>query len=173
MLSTPILVLILSISSAFAAPHFPASVSKRLEPCAPTLQEQVFVAELGWYSDVDCKEYISGECQYAPKGITDGSPGEYGCGSTEMPEKTPFYASVITSDFDNVQILFTRDQTCPPDGPGAVFATLVDNRSCVQMNLAGGTPGLALFLHGGSGINRASNLTTRANPKCTGFNIES
>lgn len=135
------------------------------------------IADIGYYSDHDCTEKIGHNCVYTVQAIADGAPGSYGCNPGLLPSTTPFYAKVEESPYNEMQIVFTRDQTCPPNGPGAVFATLIDNRSCVAMNLGGGEPGVSVFPHGGSGIARREEppaaLARRADPKCKGFNIES
>lgn len=52
-----------------------------------------------------------------------------------------------------------------------MFATLVDNASCVQFNLGGDAPGISIFPKGGSEIARL--IEKRADPKCDSFTIES
>ena len=174
--SQPLLALALWLSAAIAAPSFPARLVARDGPddCAPTTGDdpvQPYVADIGYYSDKDCTERLSSVCVYSYQSVIDAGPGNYGCNPGILPSTTPFWAKVEDSPFDEIQLIFTRDQTCPPNGPGAVFATLIDNASCVEFNLGGDAPGVTVFPNGGSGI--ARQIGKRADPKCDGFTVES
>jgi len=114
--------------------------------CGPTstppdagdgFKDQPYVADVRFYSDKDCTQNTGHVCLYAPKSVVEGGSGLHGCNPGLLPATTPFYARVEDSPFDEMQLVFTRDQTCPPNGPGAVFATLIDNKSCVEFNLVG------------------------------------
>jgi hypothetical protein len=178
--SKSILSLAFIVSTAFAAPAFLAYLVKPLasrdgpDSCGPTLGDDPYAADVGFYSDKDCNDKIAFICVYTYKEVADGGPGGYSCNPGLLPDTTPFFAKVEDSPYDQMQIVFTRDQSCPPTGPGAVFATLIDNASCVEMNLGGDAPGISIFPNGGSGIARdLQPITKRADPKCDGFTIES
>jgi hypothetical protein len=67
MLSPSLLVIVFSMSTAFAVPSFPAFLSKRLEPCAPTLEGQIFVAEIG-FCQQDQMQNMSESCSIRAMG---------------------------------------------------------------------------------------------------------
>jgi len=175
-----ILSLALFASAAIAVPSFPTTPYNPLlmardgpDNCDPAVGDQPYIVDIGFYSDKDCNEKVSHLCLYAIKEAVDGGSGHYSCSaSNSLPSTTPYWAKVEDSPFQEMQLVFTRDQTCPPNGPGAVFATLIDNANCVEFNLGGQTPGITVFPHGGSGIARAD-IEKRANAKCSGFTIES
>lgn len=136
----------------------PPLVLPRQGGCAPTASNDVYadqplITEVGFYSDMNCNDRIGGSCLYVPQVFIDGGPGSYGCAPPSLPD-APFYFKVDSSEFSALQVLFTRDQSCPPDGPGAVYITLVDNQSCVQSNLGGDAPGVSVYPNGGAGITR-------------------
>lgn len=108
----------------------------RQEPgvCGPTaINGDPFAALVGYYADQDCTQYLHGSCIY---GYCDGE-GCYGCYPANPPATTHYYAKIIETAYDSIQLIYTQDQTCPPNGPGAVFATLIANARCVQMNVGG------------------------------------
>lgn len=117
---------------------------------------QIFVADVGFYSEMNCNDETGGVCIYTGQETIDAGAGNYGCNPGLLPEDAPFFLKVVDSPFSALQLLFTRDQSCPPSGPGAVYATLVDNASCVQSNLGGDAPGISVFPNGGSGLTRLS-----------------
>ncbi|RAR16551.1 dna excision repair protein [Stemphylium lycopersici] len=183
------------ISLASAAPGIPGRMIRRQngpDGCANDLDGQPYIADVGFYSDSDCTEKFDHVCIFTYEGTANGNPGDYGCNPGLLPDTTPFWGKVEDSPYDEMQIVFTRDQTCPPNGPGAVFATLIDNPSCVQFNLGGDAPGISIFPNGGSGIARIANVTggppeaaavaaippspptlRKRDSKCDGFDIES
>lgn len=173
--SQSILALALAVSTAVAAPSFRGQMIKSREPngCGPFSGDQPFIADIGFYSDKDCNDKIDYTCVYTYQSVADDDAGAYGCNPGLLPDTTPFWAKVEESPFDEMQIIFTRDQTCPPNGPGAVFATLIDNSNCVEMNLGGEAPGISVYPKGGSGLSRKNGLAKRADPKCDGFEVES
>ncbi len=93
----------------------------------------------------------------------------------------PFWAKVEDTPFKALQVVFTNDQTCPHNGPGAVFATLVDNQSCVEMNVGVTAPGVSVFPHGGAAVNHKrenqmnheTKTMKRSKPKCKGLHVDS
>lgn len=142
------------LGTALAAPQ---SVPEKPSPrCNPTdAQGQKFLGEIGYYSDSKCSQRIQGICHYGPQSLIDGATSSWGCGGQNFPEKAPFYAKVDDSPFDDIQFAFTNDQKCPPEGPGAIFATLVDNGKCVLINYGGVVPGTTIYPKGGAPFSRA------------------
>jgi len=112
-----------------------------------------YISLVGYYEDKDCTIWKQGLCVYSHAGDCEGC---YGCNAAAVPPTTPYYAKVEDTAYDAVQLVYTRDQSCPPNGPGAVFATLIGNAACVQMNLGGDAVGLSVFPQGGSGIARVA-----------------
>ncbi|KAI0388382.1 hypothetical protein F5Y17DRAFT_222187 [Xylariaceae sp. FL0594] len=147
-------------STAVAIPAFPGMITKTIygrdsgpDACGDTTEDgQVYIADLGFYSDKDCNDKTGHVCVYTYKNTADAGSGNYGCNPGLLPDTTPFYARIEDSGYDSMQLVFTRDQSCPPDGPGAVFATMVDNKNCVQFNQGGDGPGVTVFPNGGSGL---------------------
>ncbi|KAI1323677.1 hypothetical protein F5Y16DRAFT_332946 [Xylariaceae sp. FL0255] len=141
-----------------------------------------YVADIGFYSDKDCIKEISYDCVYVrEKWIKDGK-GSYQCNNSKLPKHTPFYAKVRGTAYPDIQMLFTEDQSCPPSGAGAVFASLVDNSACVELNLGGNAPGISVYPHGGAPLSRRNDGSLvvdnsnsllenekRASDKCKGF----
>ena len=147
--------------------------------CAENANDQCFVADLRYYSDKDCTQEIPGTalCEYNKCDITQ--PGQYACGAGNFPTHgTPFWVknAFSLSNLPDLQILFTEDQSCPPSGPGAVFATLNAGPSCVQLNKDGNTPGITIYSHGGAAVAKRDAAAAevqpvkRGMPKCKGFN---
>ncbi|KAI0012317.1 hypothetical protein F4779DRAFT_84959 [Xylariaceae sp. FL0662B] len=132
--------------------------------------EEPYVADLGFYSDKDCTKEIQYDCVYARQKWIDGGKGAYECSNSKLPKHTPFYAKVRDTPFPNLQLLFTLDQSCPPSGAGAVFASLIDNSACVEMNLGGNAPGISVYPHGGAPI---SVKEKRDKDSCKNFKIHS
>lgn len=169
--------LALLATAAIAAPShqklvFKRALGPRQDQCAPNDDAgNPYVARIGYYSEHDCNDKVSTFCLYTYQGTIDTGSGSYSCAIAGLPDTTPFYAKVEDSPFDDMQVVFTRDQTCPPNGPGAVFATLIDNASCVLFNLGGDAPGTSVYPHGGAPIARKQ--VKRDGAKCSGFTIES
>ncbi|KAK4502893.1 hypothetical protein PRZ48_006319 [Zasmidium cellare] len=124
-----------------------------------------YAANVRYFADGDCTVQLTHDCFYTV--VQSDPPGSYVCGATTAPNKTPYYAQVEDSPFPSIQILYTQDQSCPPSGPGAVFATLIDGNSCVEMNKAAPGIGVSIYPQGGAGIAK------RDNPSCSGFTIDS
>jgi hypothetical protein len=134
--------------------------------------DQKNVATIDFFPDKDCIEAsIHRTCLYTQ--VFDGDEGVYSCSEADLPEgvATPFYGKLVDSPKPNVQLLYTRDQSCPPNGAGAVFVSMVNKPTCVEFNQGGETPGLAVYPNGGSGIARF--MEKRDGPKCKGFTVES
>lgn len=180
-------------SAALAAPSMENIKWRRNGPdnCNATMEDgqggtQGYVANVRFYTDSDCTQATEAYCADAEEVTLNGGSGAYSCEPAVLPPSTPFYAKVVDSPFPDLQLVYTQDQTCPPSGPGAVFATLINNQRCVEFNLGGGAPGLTVFPHGGAAVSKreegsveevqqvagAPKLRKR-DPSCTGFNIES
>ncbi|KAI1809018.1 hypothetical protein GGS20DRAFT_441550 [Poronia punctata] len=136
-----------------------------------------YIADLAFFSDQDCNDKTGYVCVYTYQSTIDSGSGAYSCNPGLLPGNTPFYAKVEDSPIDSMQLVFTHDQSCPPTGPGAVFATLIDNKSCVQFNEGGEGPGISIFPSGGSGLSlvepKPPKNSKRDGPKCSGFTAES
>ncbi len=148
------------VSAAFTAPSFPGLLAMPLHDrdnqCASKDGDQPYVARTGYYSDKDCtKREDKPLCLYALEKFVNSGKGSYSCSNTGdgLPDATPFWAKVEDTPFKTLQVVFTNDQTCPPNGPGAVFATLIDNQSCVEMNHGGTAPGVTVFPNRGATVN--------------------
>ncbi|KAI1663131.1 hypothetical protein L13192_12833 [Pyrenophora tritici-repentis] len=156
---------------ASAAPSMRSPLMQRQdtsgpENCGPTTEDgQVYFGDLGFYSDRDCINRMYGLCLYTFDNVANGQPGDYSCNPIELPSETPFWAKVEDSPFDQMQMVFTRDdKTCTPNG--ATFATMIDNGNCVEFNIGGPARSFSAFPHGGSGVSRralpaSSHLTKR------------
>lgn len=105
--SQSILNLALFASTVFAAPSYRGFLVPRQSVCGPESNGQLYIADIGFYSDKDCTENISASCVYTEKGIADGGPGGYGCNPSSLPDTTPFWGKVVDSPYDQMQILFT------------------------------------------------------------------
>jgi hypothetical protein len=147
-------------STAYAVPAFPGVMVKTVfgrdhgpDACGDQTEDgQLYIADLGFFSDKDCNDKTGNVCVYTYSDTVDGGSGYWGCNPGLLPDTTPFYARIEDSAYDNMQLVFTHDQSCPPNGPGAVFATMVDNKNCVQFNQGGDGPGITVYPNGGSGL---------------------
>jgi hypothetical protein len=154
-----------------------------LGPCPPINSDQCFEARVGYYNDKDCTDLVGGFCVNGIAGEGgDCSPPASGtsyCEQAGVPDTTPYWAKILSvaPGLDQLQIVYTQDQSCPPSGPGAVFATLINNGACVQLNKGGDVVGLSVFPSGGSGLaKRNATLSQglkRDGAGCSGFKIES
>jgi hypothetical protein len=161
-------------------------IVRRDGTCPPTISDpsggpdQCFAAEVVYYSDKDCTEEIAPEphCAYVGCDAPTAS-GSFFCEYAGPPDNTPYWAKLVDQNPNHpeTQVVFTQDQSCPPSGPGAVFATLIKNGACVQMNKGGDVVGMSIFPNGGSGLlKRNATLSPslkRDGVSCSGFNIES
>ncbi|SMQ52254.1 unnamed protein product [Zymoseptoria tritici ST99CH_3D1] len=181
------------LAPVFAVPSSrPSALVRRQETCrVQRLDEQGNIEELavqvGFYSDQNCENYMATSCIYTGRDTYNGSPGDYSCSSANTPPGAPYYVKVLNSGATykpSLQVLFTRDQSCPPSGPGQVYATLVNNEACVQLNLGGSAPGISVYPNGGAAIARVGDNVTvvdeeprmrkrQANTKCDGFITDS
>lgn len=152
----------------------PRNVTRRSgggpDHCGPTSGDQLYAADIYYYTDKDCSDAVGSNCAYAARDKIDGGPGKYECEGPTLPAHTPYWAKLVDTDFPNIQVVYTQDQTCPPSGPGAVFAVLDNNANCVQMNKGGPSPGVSIFPHGGSGLARK---VEKRDTECSGFRIDS
>lgn len=159
MASRLIFVLGVLVSAALAAPSRNLVFKKALGPRQDQCDydgDQTFVARIGFYTEHDCNERFDGVCIFTSQEVIDNGEGAYGCNPGLLPDTTPFYSKLEESDFDPVQVFFTGDQSCPPNGPGAVFASLINSDSCVLMNSGGDGPGISVYPNGGSDLARLS-----------------
>jgi hypothetical protein len=130
-----------------------------------------YVATIEYFDNKDCTgDNISHQCYYSYQGVVDRGSGHYSCNSAGLPSSSPFYAKLTDSPFPDIQLLYTRDQSCPPNGAGAVFVSMVNKENCVMFNIAGDVPGMSIYPNGGSGLTRKAK---RADAKCDGFTVES
>lgn len=177
------------LSAVLAAPSpFNGGLSQRDTTCGTNDDDgNPYAVTVSFYSDQNCENELTGPvrrlCTYTTQGTIDGGYDYYSCAPGMLPGDAPFYAKVTDSAFDDIQVAFTRDQSCPPSGAGAVFATLVDNASCVEINLGGMAPGITVYPNGASTIAKrtdnstvtadALNVFARDNTKCDGFVVDS
>ncbi|KJX95398.1 hypothetical protein TI39_contig4116g00001 [Zymoseptoria brevis] len=168
-----LLVAAFMLAPVFAVPSSgPSVLVRRQETCrVQKLDEQGNIEELavqvGFYSDQNCENYMAT--------------------SAFIPAETPttaHLAIIAALQLIPRRVLFTRDQSCPPSGPGQVYATLVNNEACVQLNLGGSAPGISVYPNGGAAIARVGDNVTvvdeeprmrkrQANTKCDGFITDS
>lgn len=174
MSSSIMLALGLMATTAFAGPVVPQLV-KRDDRCAASTQGQLFIAEIGFFADHDCTQVLGYDCAYVPNEAIQDGKGEYACEPANVPSNTPYWAQIQTSIYDDTQFLYTMDQSCPPSGPGAVFATLIDNKACVEMNHGGAPVGLTVYPHGGAAVARREAVPglQKRQTSCSGFRASS
>lgn len=72
------------------------------------------MADVGYFSDQDCNEQIGSFCLYTYANLTNS--GDYGCNSAGLPATTPFYVKMQDTPKPDLQLVYTQDQTCPPNG---------------------------------------------------------
>jgi hypothetical protein len=175
MLSQSVLLSALMASAAFAYPHIPGYTARAVqadEECEAEPTPGPYAAALEFFDNQDCSgDRLQKVCYYSIQETVDGGAGFYSCGSGALPDNSPSYAKVIDSPFPEIEILFTRDQSCPPNGAGAVFVSLGNNKNCVLFSKGGDTPGVSIYPHGGSGLVKREEK--RDGAKCNGFNVES
>jgi hypothetical protein len=161
-------------TTALAAPAFQSS--RKVIPRDTTCLEldeggNPHVATVEFYDNKDCTgDTLSNLCYYAFQATIDAGSSAYSCAAAGLPDSSPFYAKLTDSPFPDLQLLYTRDQSCPPNGAGAVFVSMINKQNCVMFNIAGDVPGLSIYPNGGSGMTRKAK---RADAKCDGFTVES
>ncbi|KAG4427514.1 hypothetical protein IFR05_017004, partial [Cadophora sp. M221] len=187
--------------SAVPAIAMPANIFSRdhgPDNCADMYDDgvngnQCYAVNIGFYSDRDCINDL-GTSTYIPCFYTycDIQSGTGGCLDTS-DLASPYYAKLKDWSDPNVQVYFTLDQSCPPSGPAAVFASLIGNDACVEISQGGSSPGVTVFPKGGGNLTKRNGNATvlempepeikkreieapvvkKRDPSCSGFTVNS